>query len=113
MFKINSSLRATLLLGASGAAVFSYGAAAFAQQTTETVVITGSRIPNRDFSSDSPLTTVSADTLSATGAIEVQQTLSSLPQVVASVSQGSNNPAGGGAESISVLRARKLLTFVD
>jgi outer membrane receptor protein involved in Fe transport len=65
----------------------------------ETVVVTGSRIPNRDISSDSPLVTVTADAIKATGAIEIQQTLNALPQVVASVSQGSNNPSGGGSES--------------
>ena len=61
--------------------------------------MTGSRIANRDFASDSPLVTVSANSLKSTGAIEIQQTLNKLPQVVASLGQGSNNPAGGGSES--------------
>jgi len=82
--------------------VVDFSGAAVAQTsdtTVETVVVTGSRIPNRDYSSDSPLVTVSADALSSTGSIEIQQTLNTLPQVVPSVGQGSNNPAGGGSES--------------
>ena len=101
MFKFHRSLRSKLLIGVATVAVVDCAGAAFAQtsDTTETVVVTGSRIPNRDFSSDSPLSTVSADTIKSTGAIEIQQTLNTLPQVVASVSQGSNNPPGGGSES--------------
>ncbi len=101
MYRVHSSLRSKLLIGAAAVTALNVSDAALAQttQATETVVVTGSRIPNRDFSSDSPLSTVSADTIKSTGAIEVQQTLNTLPQVVASVSQGSNNPSAGGSES--------------
>ena len=59
----------------------------------ELVIVTGSRIPNRDYSSDSPLTTVSGDALKTTGSVEVTDLLAQLPQVVPGLSAGSIRPA--------------------
>ncbi len=68
----------------------------------ELVVVTGSRIPNRDYSSDSPLTTVSGDALKSTGSVEVTDLLAQLPQVVPGLSAGSNNPPSGGAQAVDL-----------
>ncbi|HEY0104615.1 MAG TPA: TonB-dependent receptor [Rhizomicrobium sp.] len=92
------------MVGAATAAALSVSAPALGADdtATETVVVTGSRIPNRDFSSDSPLSTVSAETLKQTGAIELTDVLSTLPQVVPSFSPGSNNPPSGGEQKVDL-----------
>lgn len=55
MFKIQSSLRSTLLLGAATAAAFSLSSAALAQGSVETVVVTGSHIASPNLQSTSPV----------------------------------------------------------
>src|SRR5690606_12871978 len=46
----------------------------------EEVVVTGSRIVRRDDSSDSPLMTITTDTLQATSSISIEQQLAKMPQ---------------------------------
>jgi outer membrane receptor protein involved in Fe transport len=98
---IKSGLKSALLLGVSSAAVGLSIPAAYAD-TVETVVVTGSRIANRDFSSDSPIQTVSAESLKATGVVEVSALLNTLPQVVPAFSSGSNNPPSGGLQAVDL-----------
>lgn len=98
---IKSGLKSALLLGASTAAVGLSIPMAYADEV-ETVVVTGSRIPNRDYTSDSPIATVSAESLKATGAVEVTQMMNTLPQVVPAFSAGSNNPPSGGQQQVDL-----------
>ena len=109
------SLRSALFLGAATGAALSVTASALAQENTELVIVTGSRIPNRDFNSDSPISTISADILKSTGALEVTQTLAALPQVVPSLSAGSNNPPSGGQQSIDLrgLGSNRVVVLMD
>jgi outer membrane receptor protein involved in Fe transport len=115
----DSKLKAVLLLGAAASATTLGIQAAYAQDTStaETVVVTGTRIPNRDFVSDSPISTVSADSLTQTGSIDITQVLATLPQVVPAVSGGSNNPASapGGQQNIDLrgLGAKRVVVLID
>lgn len=62
--------------------------AAFAQDSADAaeapaaadIVVTGSRIARRDFSSDSPITTVGQDAIKNTGQLTLDKSLSQLPQ---------------------------------
>src|SRR5262249_41629584 len=114
----DSKLKAVLLLGAATSATVLGVQATYAQDAApETVIVTGTRIPNRDFVSDSPISTVSADFLTQTGSIDITQVLATLPQVVPAVSGGSNNPASspGGQQSIDLrgLGAKRVVVLVD
>src|SRR5690606_33016553 len=53
----------------------------------EEVLVTGSRIPRRDFDANSPILTVGTDTLDRTSAVSIEQTLNRLPQFVPAVTQ--------------------------
>ena len=64
-------------------------------EVVEEVVVTGSRIRVRDYDAISPVTTVSADAIQATGQLSVEEVLNRLPQVVPGLTANSNNPANG------------------
>lgn len=53
----------------------------------EEVVVTGSRIVRRDYSSDSPLVTITSDNLQNTSSVSIEQSLSKLPQFVSGPNQ--------------------------
>ena len=55
-----------------------------AEETTEStaIVVTGSRIQRTDLQSTSPVTVVSAEEFRLTGAVNVEQVLNTLPQVL-------------------------------
>jgi iron complex outermembrane recepter protein len=86
----------------AGAAMVAYsGTAANAQDTTteekvEKVTVTGSRIKQRDFTSVSPLATVSAKEISLTGTVNTEELINTLPQIVPGVTITSNNPSLNG-----------------
>ena len=63
----------------------------------DVVVVTGSRIQRQDYESESPLATVSAEAIQATGRLNTEGVLNTLPQVVPGFSANSNNPADGTA----------------
>jgi len=63
--------------------------------TIQEIVVTGSHIRLRDYESISPVTTVSADAISSTGRLSVEEVLNRLPQVVPGFTASSNNPADG------------------
>jgi outer membrane receptor protein involved in Fe transport len=75
------------------------GAASLATQAQEApqsddglseIVVTGSRIARRDYTSDSPIVTVTGEMLQNTSEVGVDQTLSQMPQFVASQNQYSS-----------------------
>ena len=59
------------------------------------VVVTGSRIARRDYVAQTPIVTVSSDTMKSTSAIAIEQSLSKLPQFVPGADQ-----FGGGAVNV-------------
>ena len=105
-------LASTLLIGASIGA-----APAYAQPQDETtdsppvqavadpteaeeggdIVVTGSRIARRDLTSSSPLAVVQDEEFTLSGAVNVEQVINTLPQVVPGATAFSNNPGGGVA----------------
>ncbi len=99
--KINlhsNKLRGALLAGTiiSGLAM---AMPAMAQDTTtgDTVVVTGSRIAKKDYVSASPITSLGAAQIAATGSLTTEKILNNLPQVVPGLTAASNNPSDGTA----------------
>ena len=99
--------RSALVLGAS-LSLIGFSSPALAQaaapqepdqaeeETEDTVVITGSRIRQRDFETASPIATVGAEEIALTGTLNVEELLNSLPQVVPGLTVTSNNPSLNG-----------------
>ncbi|WP_324749168.1 TonB-dependent receptor [Sphingomonas sp. LY54] len=102
-------LASTLIIGASAFAAPAYAqddqsetpvqsqTEADAAGSGEGIVITGSRIPRRDLTSSSPLTVVQDEEFTLSGAVNVEQVINTLPQVVPGATAFSNNPGGGVA----------------
>lgn len=67
------------------------------QTDDEMIVVTGSRIRRRDLESSSPTTVVSSQEFELSGAVNVEQVINTLPQVVPGVTAFSNNPGAGVA----------------
>jgi outer membrane receptor protein involved in Fe transport len=63
----------------------------------ETVTVTGTRIQRADYEATSPVATVSAKDIQATGELNTEAVLNTLPQVVPGLSAYSNNPSNGTA----------------
>lgn len=97
-------LRSSILAGIT--AVSALGSAAYAQQAAEeeeaddradVIMVTGSRILRADYTSGSPLHTVTGEELEEIGAGTLETYLNSLPQLSPSLTRTNNNPVGGGA----------------
>ena len=89
-------------------------APAFAQDAVQEVVVTGSRIPQPNLTSASPLTVVNSQELKLQGTTNVETLLNDLPQVVASQSSQVSNGASGTAQvNLRNLGAERTLVLVD
>ncbi|MFY8194351.1 MAG: hypothetical protein ACOVKV_04615, partial [Novosphingobium sp.] len=98
-FQKASLLAGTIMAGAM------FATPAFAQddvtssseETAESTAITviGSRIKRADLESSSPVAVVSSEEFRLTGAVNVEQVLNTLPQVLPGVTGFSNNPGNG------------------
>jgi iron complex outermembrane receptor protein len=113
---IARAVRRALLMSAvvaGGAA----GTPAFAQdqEATQTVVVTGSRIQNQDYQSNSPLTTVSGDAILANQDVTLDTFLNTLPQVNPAGTTTSNNPSNNGQSNVDLrgLGANRNLVLID
>ncbi len=116
VFKISNRLRSSLLVTAATAAAVSMTAgAASAQSTTvETVVVTGSRIPQTGLVSASPVTTIGQDEIKFEGATNVESLLNNLPSVVADLTTTQANGATGQATvDLRGLGSARTLVLVD
>ncbi|HEY7979161.1 MAG TPA: TonB-dependent receptor [Rhizomicrobium sp.] len=109
------SLRSALLLGASAAAALSVAAPAMAQdQSVETVVVTGSRIPQQGIYSSSPVTAVGQQELKLEGTTDVSTLLNNLPSVFADFGNSQANGASGTATvNLRNLGSARTLVLVD
>jgi iron complex outermembrane recepter protein len=99
--EISHAVRRALVMSAVAAASAS-SIPALAQdqeqeEATQTVTVTGTRIQRQDYEATSPLATVSSEAIRATGALNTEAVLNTLPQVVPGFSAASNNPADGTA----------------
>ncbi len=63
----------------------------------EEIIVTGSRLPRRDFSSNSPISTVEREALAASTLPNLEETLARMPQLAPHNSRTSNNPGNGKA----------------
>jgi len=68
-----------------------------ARQTIEEIVVIGSRLRRRDFSSPSPIATIDRDALYASGQGTLEASLSQMPQFTPSFDRTANNPGNGRA----------------
>lgn len=64
---------------------------------SDVIIVTGSRIPRPNETSDSPVQTARSQDFVITGVPGVEQTLNQLPQLVPGITNTSNNPGTGAA----------------
>lgn len=111
-FGIKSVLLAGTIM--SGLALSGAAFAQDAPKETEVVTITGSRIVKKDYTSPSPITTIGAAQIEATGSLTTEKILNTLPQVVASFTAASNNPSDGTATAdLRGIGASRTLVLVN
>lgn len=85
-----------------------------AGQDGESIVVTGSRIQRRDLTSTSPLAVVQDEEFKLSGAVNVEQVINTLPQVVPGTTSFSNNPGGGVATlNLRGIGAARTLVLVN
>ncbi|HEY3636910.1 MAG TPA: TonB-dependent receptor, partial [Rhizomicrobium sp.] len=123
MLKTNlnsSNLRSVLLLGAASAAAIGWAGSAAAQQTgtnssgVETVVVTGSRIPQTGVYSASPVTAVGQQELKFEGTTDVTTLINNLPEAFVDQNQGVANGASGTANvDLRGLGSKRTLVLVN
>lgn len=113
MFSTTQVARSALLAGVGFAAV-ALSSTAYAQdagteegadEAPAVITVTGSRIPRPDLESASPVTTVSAETISLTGTLTLEELINDLPSVIPGNNRTSNN---SGGESFATLDLRGL-----
>jgi len=68
------------------------------EELLEEVVVTGSRIKRRDFSSTSPITTITAEQFEFSGQPTLEEYLNQMPQLHPDYGRTSNNPGNGTAQ---------------
>ena len=109
------SLRAVLLTGAATATVFAFvGPVAAQEGGAETVVVTGSRIPQTGLVSVSPVSTVGQQEIKYEGTTTVETLLNNLPQSFAEFSShDSNGSTGTATVNLRGLGAKRTLVLVD
>jgi iron complex outermembrane receptor protein len=77
-------------------------AEAAAASASEEVTVTGSRIRKKDYTANSPLQTVTGETLREIGVATVETYLNTLPQFSPALSKSNNNPQGGGTATLDL-----------
>ncbi|WP_406828167.1 TonB-dependent receptor plug domain-containing protein [Microbulbifer sp. ARAS458-1] len=110
-------MKKNLLSVAVAATIMVPALPAFAQedaQMVEEVVVTGSRIERANDVSVSPVTSVSAEDLKATGVVRVEDLINDLPQVAATQTAGQANGSTGTATvSLRGLGSQRTLVLID
>lgn len=120
-FQKASLLAGTIMAGAM------FAAPAYAQDTetadvsgseetaeASAITVIGSRIKRADLESTSPVAVVSSEEFRLTGAINVEQVLNTLPQVLPGVTGFSNNPGNGNVTfNLRNLGATRTLVLVN
>jgi iron complex outermembrane receptor protein len=90
------------------------GTATATEPAIETVVVTGSRIPQPALEANSPLTTVSSEAIAQTGFTRIEDVLNTLPQVQGNMNSGASNGATGTANvSLRGLGPNRTLVLVN
>ncbi|MEP6343433.1 MAG: TonB-dependent receptor [Maricaulaceae bacterium] len=99
----------------SAVTVASFSAPAVAQDADgDEIIVTGSRIKQLDFQSNSPVATVNVEQFEKTFSINTENLLNTLPQTVAGLDRTSNNPGNGSATvNLRGLGANRTLVLVN
>ena len=80
----------------------------------EEVIVTGSRIKRRDYTSPSPLTTVGRDEFEFSGQPTLEEYLNQMPQVQPDFGRTANNPGDGTARlNLRALGAGRTLVLLN
>jgi outer membrane receptor protein involved in Fe transport len=109
-------MRAVLFLGTASAAACAVRAPVFAQtdDTVETVVVTGSRLPQQGLYSARPLTAIGQQELKFEGTTDVTTLLDNLPEVFGAQNSAVSNGATGAANiDLRGLGAKRTLVAVN
>ncbi|NWE52999.1 TonB-dependent receptor domain-containing protein [Brevundimonas sp. P7753] len=117
-----------LLAGGSASLALLSGGAATAQEAPDQgqaavelgeVVVTGSRIARRDYASNSPLVSVTAEAIENTGQVTVEKALTQMPQFSGAMGQstsGSSSTSLNGGQAYASLRglgSKRTLLLLD
>jgi iron complex outermembrane recepter protein len=106
-------LASTLLMGLPVAAHAQQGQAADSDAPAE-IVVTGSRLTNPNLENAAPVTVVSAQELSLSGQVNVENIIKDLPQALPGLTGASNNPGGGvSTADLRGLGANRTLVLVN
>ncbi|MGN6516334.1 MAG: TonB-dependent receptor domain-containing protein [Rhizomicrobium sp.] len=109
----NLNFRSALLLGAASITTLALAAPAMAQdQSVETVVVTGSRIPQTGLYSTSPVTSLGQQDMKLTGTSNLETVLRSLPAVVADTDNQFTNNGSGGLSLVDLRGLGNIRTLV-
>lgn len=104
----------TVLFSAAAVGAGLQSAPVAAQEQLQEIVVTGSRIVRRDFTSNSPITTFPAEQVVRNADITLDTFLNSLPQVSPAGTTTSNNPGNGGQSNVDLgLGANRNLVLLD
>jgi len=111
--KCSAATLALSLAMISGPAALAQTAAAAAPES-ENIIVTGSRIARPDLEGNSPVAVVGAEEIALKGAVNVEEILYELPQVIPSIAGQSNNPGDGTATlDLRGLGAARTLVLVN
>ncbi len=120
VFKTNHqtrNLRVALLAGAATATVFAFVGPANAQEAqgaTETVIVTGSRIPQVGLVSASPVTVVGQGEVKLEGTTNIENLLNNLPSVTPDFGANeSNGTVGTASVDLRSLGSSRTLVLID
>jgi len=115
--QISGAVRRALMLSAAAATASLPAVAQVKPEEApqvETIVVTGSRIPQAQLESVSPVTSISSEAIQQTGVTRVEDLLNTLPQVAADYGAGVSNGATGAATvSLRGLGAKRTLVLVN
>uniref|UniRef100_UPI0026298C5F TonB-dependent receptor plug domain-containing protein n=1 Tax=uncultured Brevundimonas sp. TaxID=213418 RepID=UPI0026298C5F len=114
--KIRNRLLSTTMIG--GFAALAFAAPAMAQEPEATdvgeVVITGSRIPQTNLVTTSPVTQVTGEDIDSAGVTRVEDLVTELPQAFAAQNSAISNGASGTATvSLRNLGSARTLVLID
>jgi iron complex outermembrane receptor protein len=111
--KIRNRLLSTTMIG--GFAALAFAAPAMAQDAQlDDVVVTGSRIPQSNLVTTSPVTQVTGEDIDSTGVTRIEDLISQLPQAFAAQNSTVSNGASGTATvSLRNLGSSRTLVLID
>lgn len=108
------AMASTLLTGVGAAPALAQEAAQQASPGDDVITVTGSRIAREDFVSNSPVSTIDAESFELTNTVNAEDLLNDLPQTVPGLDRTSNNPGNGTATvNLRGLGANRTLVLVD